>query len=120
MCIRDRTMSDLVPRSVSDSQTEGLFCHIVSRNVIGRRFGRVTVEYILRKASGQVFWHVTCVMRICARFAAVHGDAGFCVGSLEVTREIKVEDLVANRSTIRCRVRRSYGQNLKWPSPIKR
>ena len=95
------TTSDLVPRNVRDSQTEGLFRHIVSRNVIGRPFGRVTVEYILRKASRQVFWHVTCVMRIRVRFASMHGDAGFCVGSLKVTRGIKVEELVANRSTIR-------------------
>ena len=61
----------------------------------------VAVEHILREAGRQIFRHVTRVMRICARFASVYRDAEFCVGSLKVTREIKVKEVVANRSTIR-------------------
>ena len=82
-------------------QAEGLFRHVISCDVIRRRFGRIAVEHILREAGRPIFRHVTCVMRIRAGFASVHKDAGFFVGSLKVTREIKVEELVANRYTIR-------------------
>ena len=51
--------------------------HVISIDVIRRRLCRKGVKDILRKASRKIPWHIIGIVRIGAKFATCHNDAGF-------------------------------------------